>query len=151
MSKSWNTPVDDIELGTGGVTSQRLLGVHDSPVDDEKAWAQSNVAKRTPEDRTHFLHQDRLGRIVRQSFAQNWTLNPRSFKLEELKVQCSDSVLGGRSKKTWNRVKLKNGSPVIIRLSGWVWKSKGKYFVWLPACVALLIVVSIFILSGLII
>lgn len=84
-------------------------------------------------------------------------LNPDDGKLARLIVQCSGEVSRDESSSSWSHTCVKSGSPWMIRLSNWAMSrfrdSKGEMHSsifkaalrWIPACCALVLVVSLFV------
>ena len=68
-------------------------------------------------------------------------LNPKDGRPSELKIQCSQDVLNHRPQATWTRTQVSGKTSLLFPITQW---AMGDYAVikWLPACIALTIIVS---------
>lgn len=110
------------------------------------------------EDRRDFYHRDLFRRPFKGKNSNDKFLNPYDGRLCDLVVQGSKEVLESNSGARWFRKGLKNGSSWIYRLSNWamsrdhgskdtvgtdVGTDVGVAIIrWIPACLALAVVVS---------
>lgn len=93
---------------------------------------------------THFMPED-------------YYLSPTDFHLAKLMVQCSQEVYDANPNSTWRRTFVRDVSPLLLRVANWALESipteerpmTGEEYVrvgakWIPANIALLILVSRF-------
>lgn len=107
------------------------------------------------EDRRDFYHRDLFRRPFKGKNSNDKFLNPYDGRLCDLVVQGSKEVLQSNSGARWFRKGLKNGSSWRYRLSNWamsrdhgsedtVGTDVGVAIIrWIPACLALAVVVSL--------
>ena len=100
------------------------------------------------------FHRDLLKRDLVRFDTNEKFLNPYDGSLCTLIVQSSRSVQHSNPMATWYRTKLRNGSPWMIRISNWamsrdlISEDSVRTDVlqvtirWIPACIALALVVS---------
>ena len=86
-------------------------------------------------------------------------LDPKDGKLVRLVAQAANNVYDGPTNSTWRRTYIRNVSSLIVRVAQWPFKtvpgeseqwSRENWITvglwWLPTCVALLVVVCLFLL-----
>lgn len=156
MANAHYDRLNEIELGPGPAASsnQNLVPVQNETMIYRDASPSGREEKTNSTSRRKYVHRDRMRRIFEGENRRDKALNPYDSRLQDLVVQCSPGVLEGRSQLTWSRQPLRNRSPYMIRLSNWALSREymsGKepetntasaMVRWVPACLALLFVVS---------
>lgn len=119
-----------------------------SSADQNAGHVEKNGGRR-PGYHRDFLNRSHTGYHTNEQF-----LNPYDGRLCHLVVQGSPDVLQTSSEVTWSRTEVCHGSPWMIRISNWAMsRDRGSEDDlgtdlakaarrWLPACLALSIVVS---------
>ncbi|KAL9591844.1 MAG: hypothetical protein Q9179_007313, partial [Wetmoreana sp. 5 TL-2023] len=121
-----------------------------------RIWPSQEDKNRSANNKQRLgFHRDFLKRPLYGYDISDKSLNPYDGRLCNLSVQCSEGVLSSDSEATWRRNKVRNGSSWIIRLANWALsrdhgsEDKVKTDVitamcrWLPACIALSVVISL--------
>ena len=109
---------------------------------------------KNPKKKEVFYHRDFFKRSFKGKSGYDKFLSPYDGRLCDLVVQCSIKVLESKSSARWRRIGIQNGSPWMIRISNWAMsRDHGSdetvgtdirlaIIRWIPACVALAVVVS---------
>lgn len=91
----------------------------------------------------------------KQVMPEDYYLSPTDYHLAKLMVQCSQEVYEANPNSTWRRTFIRDRSPLLLRVANWALESvpnedrpmTGEETAivgakWIPACVALLVLVS---------